>query len=412
MTHLKRLYLPATILVIGTVVIGAIMATKPTPQADPDKLAEPPKAQVTVAPIVKQQVQLSAQSQGTVKAKRKIDLISQVSGVVTSVSEQMWAGQFFNAYQVLLQIDDRDYQAALTRAKYQLKQAQRMLAEEKGRARQAKQQWRDLGNKEANQLFLRQPQLAEAQAQVLSAQASVELAQLDVDRTRISVPFAGRVEKVMVNIGQYVSAGNVLAKVYSTQAVEVRLPLTDSQLALIDLPLRQVSDLKKLNQDLPQVKLSAIVAGEMQFWQGIITRAEAYVESQSRMYYAIAEVEQPFSKQYAAPLTPGLFVNAEITGKTLNNVVVLPRETVVKRSNLYTLNQHNEIQLQPVTVLRRSKQQVWLTLPDEQHGNIVMEKHAILTPGMAVEPLIADKSQQHKEAKDEVAVAQAQGDES
>ena len=134
----RKIRQPLIILVIGGAAMASIMASKPIPKPNQDLLAETPKTRVTVQTAIREQVILSATSQGTVKAKREIDLVAQVSGLIVNVDKQFVDGNFFSHGAVLIEIDSRDYHAALLNAKSRLSQAQRSLAEEKGRSRQAK----------------------------------------------------------------------------------------------------------------------------------------------------------------------------------------------------------------------------------------------------------------------------------
>ena len=387
MTILSRVRLPAIILVMGIGAIALITFSKPAPSPNQDLLGEPPKTHVLVIPTHRETVTLSVTSRGTVKPKREIDLVAQVAGRIVKVEKQFENGVFFDKDALLIEIDSRDYQAALLSSKARLSQAQRVLAEEGGRSRQAKNEWRDLGNSEANELFLRKPQLAEAKSALAFAEADLSVAKLNLERTRIQVPFAGRISETLVNLGQFVSVGTSLARVYDTAAAEVRLALSDRQVAMLDLPLGFAS-----SENRPAVTLSATIAGKTYQWQGAITRSEASIDVNSRMYYAIAEVANPFkvtqdnNGQAQAPLMPGLFVSAKISGKHLNDVVILPRAALVKRTNIYTLDEDYVVQSTPVTVLKKQADTVWIQTAVADDTAIVLEKHALVSPGTVVEP--------------------------
>ena len=73
-----------------------------------------------------------------------------------------------------------------------------------------------------------------ARAAVLSAKAQLERARTDLERTRIRAPYEGQVLEQNVDVGQFVSPGTVLGRVYATDYVEIRLPLSSRQLAFVD----------------------------------------------------------------------------------------------------------------------------------------------------------------------------------
>ncbi|WP_075184618.1 efflux RND transporter periplasmic adaptor subunit [Teredinibacter haidensis] len=186
----KKYFLPLTIVMAGLLVIVALFALKPKPTPKPTD-DKPVYVKVAVTPVKKQRMRLSVTSQGTVTPIREINLIAQVTGQIVKVEEAFDNGGFFDASQVLIHIDDSEYQAALLSAKARVAEAKYRLAEELGLSRQAKREWRDLGNSNANDLFMRKPQLAAARANLESAGGALEVAKLNLDRTKITVPFKG-----------------------------------------------------------------------------------------------------------------------------------------------------------------------------------------------------------------------------
>jgi len=379
----KNIILPAGIVLAGLLVIAALVVSKPTPEAGPVE-AEPEYVSVAVTPAKLQNLRLAVTAQGTVAPKREIDLITQVSGQIIQVEPAFVDGGFFDGSQVLIQIDDRDYQVALLNAQAGYAEAAKLLAEEEGRSRQAKKEWRDLGNKNANDLFLRKPQLVAAQANLASAKGGVDKAKLDLERTKIVAPFEGRVKQTHADLGQFVSAGTRVATVYDSTVVEVRLPLTEKQVALIDLPLTS-SAKKSHGKALASVKIRGSIAGEAHEWQGVLARSDAFVDANSRMYNAVVEVNNPFSH---APLLPGLFVQAEIVGKQLDGVMVLPREALYQRDKIVTLDETNKVSMQTVNVLRKSEGQIWVQAKLKEETLISLEKQSLTPSGTIVVPLV------------------------
>ena len=382
----KPYVLPASIIAIGALAIALLIFFKPTPEPAPPETT-PANVKVSVIPVQKLVTRLSVTTQGTVTPRREIDLLSQVAGQILSVETNFVDGGFFETSQVLIQIDDREYQAALLRAKAQVAEAQYRLAEEKGVSRQAKREWRDLGNQNANDLFLRKPQLASAQANLESARGALDMAALNLERTRIMVPFNGRVKQTYVDLGQYTTPGSRLATVYDSTLVEIRLPLTEQQAALIDLPLLPQSMGATLR--LPPVAIRASVAGEKHTWLGVLTRTDSFVDANSRMYYAIAEVRNPFrtSDGQVAPLLPGLFVEAEIEGREITDVIQLPRKALFERDKIFSLDSHNKISSNTVRVLRKSEEFVWIQAGFDDQTLVSVEKQGLTPAGSVVDPI-------------------------
>ncbi len=370
-----RIPLALKILIPGAAVVAFVgfSKPKPTPSVPPEP---PPPASVNVIYAAPSTEVMTIQTQGTVEPRREIDLIAQVGGLVTHVNEAFIDGGFFERGDILLEIDPRDYAVALTRAESGLATAQMQLAEEKGRARQAKREWRDLGNDDANNLFLRRPQLTAAQANVESAQADVAQAKLNLERTKVLAPFSGRIREIRVDLGQYAAPNAPVARVYDTSTAQILLPLTDREAALIALPL--TTD----EQKRPTVSLSATVAGEERVWQGEITRTSASVDTQSRMFSAFVEVQREQQRHY--PLIIGLFVNASITSKEIENVLKLPREAVFKRDQLFVVD-GNQVRSKHVEVLAKNDDFIWVRNTSIASGTpIIDRRQGYLSPGMDV----------------------------
>jgi RND family efflux transporter MFP subunit len=356
---------------------------RPLPQAL-EKRLPPTVSVVTVIPKVKS---LSVITQGTVAPRLEINIVSQVSGKVKAVSGDFAPGGFFTVDELLLEVEDQGYQFALVRAKARVADAEQLVALEKGRVRQAQREWRDLGNKDANQLFLRKPQLASAHASLLAARADLGEAELNLRRTKIRAPFQGRINKKNVDIGQSISPGTVIAKVYSTDVAEVRLPLTDRQVALLDLPLSYTNGSTELVP--ANVTLSASFADQIWYWPGKIVRTDSSIDIDSRAVYAVAEINQPFARELGSrrpPLSMGLFVQAEISGREIANVVTLPRRALRSDGTLLLVDSDNRLFYRKTSMLKTDSSQVWVRgLPA---GTRVVVSHLpIAVAGMEVNPL-------------------------
>lgn len=376
------------VLLLGVSLIAAIVLLKPTPEPRPPKPL--PQAKATVVIAQPQTLAVSVFAQGSVEPRRQIDVVSQVAGTVTEVSPQFASGGFFAKGATLAQIDPRDYEVAVARAKAALADAQKVLATERGQARQAQREWRDLGNSDANNLFLRKPQVAAAEAQVESAKAGLLQAELNLQRTTIQLPFAARVNNTWVDLGQYVGIGGRIATVYDAAVALVRLPLTDLQASLIDLPLA----FGKPQQQLPDVILRGIVAGQPYEWQGKVTRTEASLDPQSRLFYAVVEIPDPFDPfKNKLPLLMGMYVTAEISGKAIEQVIHLPKSVIFRRDKVYLLDAENRIQEQTVKILRMDDTHVWFVGDIRAGQHIVLERQGYLMPGTQVESHVFESSQ-------------------
>ncbi|MEM6682323.1 MAG: efflux RND transporter periplasmic adaptor subunit [Pseudomonadota bacterium] len=343
----------AVIVVLGIVSVAVtvfLFIGKPSPKRT-DRTAFVPPVEVMLTKS--EDLTLSVAAQGSVSPRRQIDLVTQVSGRVVKIDNDMFAGEFFSAGQTLIWIDERDYVNALKRAEADVASARQRLALEQAEADQAARDWELLGGEGApSELVLRKPQLAEAQAQLDAARATLADAKLSLERTRISVPFAGRVREKAVDVGQFVNVGQRLGTIYSTDMVEIRLPLTDREASYLNLPLSPKQDIEPV-----PVTVSATFTGQKVTWDGIIRRTDGAIDPRSRVLVAIAEVEDPFNLMAGAdpkavPLSVGLFVSADIRGKRYRNVVKIPRTALRSTGDVITVDAASKLHFKSVEVLR------------------------------------------------------------
>jgi multidrug efflux pump subunit AcrA (membrane-fusion protein) len=237
------------------------------------------------------------------------------------------------------------------------------LADETARSEQALKDWRNMGKQgEPSDLGLRKPQMADAWANVSAAEADVEKARRDLERTQITVPYDGLVRQKAVDIGQFVSPGTRLGVTFAIDSAEIRLPLAPTDLNYLDLP--SGTETSSRLKPFPSVTLSAQAAGEGNHWQAQIIRTEGVVDETSRVVYAVAQVVDPYGvlgQSHQSELKIGTFVNAEIQGLPVENMVVLPRYVLQANHTVFVVNDQNKLEILPVVVLRAEAKKVYIS---------------------------------------------------
>jgi len=379
----RSLLATAAVIGLGLALSWGLLVGKPGPEPEALPVAAAPLVDVISAEP--RSLALNVSTQGTVRPVRAIDLVSRVAGRVETVADDFAAGSFFREGASLVGIEDVDYRFAIARAQSQVAAAEQRVAEEEGRALQARREWRDLGNAAANTLFLREPQLASARAALKAAQADLGAAELDLERTRVLAPFNGRISEKLVDVGQYVTPGTRIARVYATDAVEVRLPLTDRQVALLNLPLHYRSD--DSAAELPAVTLRATFGNRDWEWQGRIMRTDASIDENSRVVYAVAEVQEPFARgpgDERPPLVPGMFVSATIEGRSQEAVTSLPRSALRNDTSVMLVDSRQQVEGRAVSVLQSEGGQVWVQ-GLLRGDRVIVREPTVTVAGMRVE---------------------------
>ena len=355
LTRLLKALLP--FLVLGVALAGAYVMYLNRPPVETQTPVVTPPA-VRVQTIAFESVDLTVSSQGTVQPRTASQLVPEIAGTVIEVSPAFAVGGFFEEGDVLLKIDPYDYQQALIAARSQLAQAQLRLAQEEAEAEVARREWEELGQGNANPLTLRLPQVEDARAAVASAEAAIDRATRDLERADVRAPYAGRVQTKDVDVGQFVSRGTAVGRIYAVDSAEVRLPLPDEELAYVDVPMSYRGAQQQAG---PAVTLSADFAGRRFSWQGRIVRTEGEIDPVSRMVHVVAEVDDPYAPgpdPDRPPLAVGMFVEAEITGRRVDDIVVLPWAALNGRDQVLIVDDDDRLRYRQVDILRSTTENV------------------------------------------------------
>ena len=376
---LRKLAIAALATLAGLAATWVVLNAKSEPQAG----AAPERAVpiVNVISAEPSEHRLRVRTQGTIEAKTQVELAAQVAGKVVQVSDNFADGGFFREGDVLLSIESDDYEFALARAEAALAQAEQRLAEERGRSSQAEREWRELGSREANDLFLRKPQLRAAELSVEAAKADVAAAKLALERTIIRAPFNGRVLQKRADIGQFVGNGMTVAQIYAIDALELRLPVSDAQMSLLPEAL--------LTSSGGLVGSSAAITvniGDKEWrFSAPLVRAEAEIDRRTRVANLIAEFSgSPDLASGRPTLTPGVFARAEILGRPVPGVIELSNTALSPDGHVLIVNDQFLLERRDVRIISRINDRVWVSGVELDEA-VVAQLNNTLYPGLQVE---------------------------
>jgi len=348
---------------------------------------------VEVAPAKAEDIQMVVESFGTVEPRESLKLVAQVRGQIVEIDPAFKEGGFVQKKTWMIQIDPRTYSLEVERRKVQIKQAEaelksleQQVVNLKARLKIArsdlklakneylrlkklidrkviaqsqldKTEQAYLASQERlqalnNQLALVGPQKEQLIAARDMARVMYQEAQLDLERSSIVAPFDGWVLEKAVEVGQHVSIGQQLGKIYSSGQldIEVRIPAKDLNWLPADL-----------GQEMPI--LADVVfknAGDERVWSGRVARIKAMMDERTRTLPMVIEIDEtPNSEQSRNPLRlrPGMFVTVRIKGKKIPNVFVLPRYLVYPGDVVYTVKD-DTLKSNTVKILRGYKDSV------------------------------------------------------
>jgi RND family efflux transporter MFP subunit len=285
----RRLKVLAPIFVLLAGIVGVWLAMGLRPQVE----LEPPARQpplVRVQRVRVEPVQFVVRAHGTVAPRSESGLIPQVSGEVVWVAPSLVAGGFFEEGEALLRIDPADNEVALESARASVARGR---SEYERSGKELERQKRLARSSVASDAAYDDAVNAErvARASLRESEARLTQAERDLARTEISAPYAGRVREEAVDVGQFVTRGSEVARIYAVDFAEVRLPIPDAELRYLDLTTLVRAEVG--GEAGPQVRLSAEFAGQRHAWQGRIVRTEGEIDARTRMVHVVARVDDP-----------------------------------------------------------------------------------------------------------------------
>ena len=356
--------LPVLIIIVAVIIAAMLRLSRPdAEQNDPQQLV------VTVDAINVSVVDthITVPSQGTVEPRTRTNLVSEVSGQVVEVSPAFVAGGFFQEGDLLIRLDDQDYRATVSRAEASVASARSLLEQEKGQADVAQREWDRMSADEqsrirAKELYLRKPQLEEANARLTSAQADLDQATSDLAKTTIRAPYDGLLSAKNTDIGQFVTTGATIAETFAVDYAEVRLPIPETKISFLELPPAiGYSE----SEYAPEVDLVSRIGSMDYHWTGKLTRTEGVLDTRTRVLFSVVQIEDPYNlysnDTNKEPLRIGTYVNASIQGRLLEDVVVLPRHTLQSNNIIWTADNEGRLRPRTVEVLTINNDDVYIS---------------------------------------------------
>ena len=374
-------FYPIIIIVLGLLISTLMIILKPTAKPEEVKFPDP---FVETKKIYPQSINIIIKSQGSIIPQKESQIFPEIIGPVVYVSSKLYEGSSFNRGDILARIDSKDYELDIKSAESTLAAAKTKLSFEEAESNSAREEWEKIGLGEPGDLTLRIPQLKQAKSAVEAAEANLERLKRNLDKTIIKAPYDGLVRKKNIDIGTVVSPGFLLASVYATDYVEIKLPIPDEDLAFLDIPL-DGTEIEIKNQS--KVNLIGSFGGEKIIWDGKIVRMEAEIDSKSRMAILIGKVSNPYDlSKYKIPLRVGQFVEAEIIGKNFKNLYTINRELIRNKNQLVTINQlDTTLDFRSVNIIRYVDDNAFINQGLDNQTSICITNLDVMYDGMKVQ---------------------------
>ncbi|MDH5561149.1 MAG: efflux RND transporter periplasmic adaptor subunit, partial [Deltaproteobacteria bacterium] len=299
------------------------------------------------------------------------------------ISPKLVEGGYVGKDEKLFQIDPADYEIQIQQSKANLARAQYDLAMAEAQKQTAEQSMKYFdqskgkqsvkGNNKMSELARHQPQMKNARASVDSAKASLKMARLNLDRARVTAPFNGYLYDVNLTVGQIVSIGQSVVKMFPETPVVLKVSIPLSDLGWVELD--------KLNsQNTPKAIISRSIGKEKHEWQGKVVRHLLQMDPASSLSTLIVEVDKPIS-QLGFRLPLGMLADVTIKGKTLKKVNKIPLDSLRDNDRLFIFND-NKLEIRQVEVIRKNDQFAFISSGLQKDDFIIVSPLTSIVPGM------------------------------
>ena len=352
-------------------------------QISPDAIQEKDPMDVNVQILTPIDYQIKIKSTGTTTPITQTVLTSEVGGEVIYRSKKFSEGSSVISGEILAKIDDTDLQLQYKNALLQLASAEVQFAVQQAEAEIAQEAWDQVGEGIPQELTTKKPQLKQAKAALEVAKAQVQSAEKKLNKTEITAPYTGRIQNINIDLGSTIIPGQPVGSMYTSNEIEVTLSVKDSDLQFLDIPM----DGRKLNPDQKSIVIiKSLYKGEMQEWAGNLERVDGVIDPMTRMIKLIANFKNNFIEETKPILPIGLFVEAEINGKQLENIFMIPNSALTPNDELLFLNQDDALEIRKVSVLTKMKNHILVKEGMKAGERVVVSKLSIATNGMLVNP--------------------------
>ena len=357
-----KLLIPVAIIILTVLIIKTILDNPP--KVDKKDEAKNSKIAVETMELKSQIFQPMIESYGLVEAYIRTDIISQVSGKVVHLNKNFQNGASFKKGELLVMIEDLDYKANVKIAQAKHILAKQELLEEQALSNQAKEEWENLNTSlTVNNLVLRVPQLNFAKANLLASEAELEKAKLELQRTKIYAPYNGRIMKKNIEITEVISTNAVLASIYASKNIQIRLPIKNKDLNLLDLNAKsKVNFYSSLSSDV---------------YKGKILRSEGSIDLDSGQLYLIAKINSHKN------IKIGEYLKAKIDGKSLKKSLVIPNRAIYQGSYLY-IEKDGFITRRDIKLLYKGTHNSLISQGVQEKENIVLTNLGVINSGASV----------------------------
>lgn len=348
----------------------------------PEQPTIPPPPEVGVVTLTEEPVELTAELPGRVAAIEVSEVRPQINGIIRR--RLFTEGANVTAGQVLYEIDDAAYRAALGTAQGNLARAQATIESPRLQA----ERYRSLVGINAvskQELDNAEAAARQARADVAAQKSAVESARVTLDYTRIRAPISGRIGRSSFTAGALVQAGQAAPLATIVRSDEVFVDLTQSATQILNLRMA-IAKGGLSTDDQQSMRVKLILPNGMTYpAEGRLQFSEVAVDPQT----GSVTLRAIFPNKDGM-LLPGMYVRAQIVEGVRQRAILAPQQGVTRdprgRATALVVNAQNKVEQRKI-VADRPVGDKWIITEGLKPGDrVIVEGLMGLQPGMVVKP--------------------------
>jgi multidrug efflux system membrane fusion protein len=349
---------------------GEAVSTTP-PAAGGRGGGQAPAVPVTAADAQRKSVPLDVTAIGTVIAASTVAVRAQITGELMTVNFK--EGDEVQQGQVLFTLDKRPFEAALAQAEAQLQKDKAQAANAKAQAAR----YQDLAQRgiaTREQVDQTATQAAALDATVAADEANIQSARVQLDYATIEAPISGRTGLLQVHKGNLVRANDTAPIVSINRITPVYVTFAVPESMLPQFKKFMAARTIRVEAKAPNDPASPSI-GKIDFIDIAVDATTGTIK-----------VKGTFPNEDRR-LTPGQFVNVNVTLTTDPNVTVIPTVAVQsgqQGSFVYVIKQDKTVEMRPVTVARTHGDDSIIASGVKPGESIVTDGQLRLVPGSRV----------------------------
>lgn len=336
------------VVLVGWMGSGFILPSAPAETTEDDKVAQAAVA-VAVMASSAQDIDLVLTAEGQSIPDRTTSITAKAGGEVISVSAKR--GDLVAAGEEIGRLNAETIEAQLVQAQTQLEQATSDLQKSTSLQRSG---------------ITTEDRVLQARAAQASAEASVTAAQEQLENTVVRAPFAGRLNDMTLDEGEFVNSGDVVAELLDNN------PLT----LVVQVPQQALSRL-----EIGQTAQVSFITGETR--PGKVEFIGANADSQTRTFRVEITVDNPDSEMPA-----GLSARVAIPTGSARGHFISPAILSLGTDGelgIKTVVEDNKVKFSPVSIVRAQTDGIWVTGLDEE-ALIITVGQGFVSEGDVVDP--------------------------